>query len=89
MKLDEAIKTAIEFEGKVHKTYLEAMEKATDDPGRRVFKVLCDEEMKHIEYLNDRLNEWRESGKISVAKLGTVVPSREAIDPLVIGAGGV
>jgi len=79
MKLDEAIKTAIEYEGKVHKTYLEAMEKATDEIGKRVFKVLCDEEKRHLEYLNERLNEWKNTGEITVAELGTSIPDKQAI----------
>ncbi len=80
MNLEEAIKTAIDFEGKVHRTYLEAMEKAGDDVSRRVFKVLCDEEMGHIKYLTERLAEWSENGKITAKKLETAIPTREAID---------
>lgn len=80
MNLEEAIKTALDYEGKVHKTYLEAMEQATDDIGRRVFKTLCDEERQHIKYLRDRLDEWQRTGKITVAELGTAIPSRETID---------
>jgi len=80
MKLDEAIQAAVEFEGGVHRTYQNAMEKITNDVARRVFKVLCDEEMGHIEYLKERLDEWRKTGKISGTKLRTSIPTKSAID---------
>ena len=80
MKLDNAIKTALEYEAGVHKIYLEAMEKTADPAAKRIFKVLCDEEMGHLEYLRARLEEWQKTGKIKVKKLGTSIPAREAID---------
>ena len=80
MKLDEAIRTAIEYEAGVHRTYQEAMQRATDAKGRRFFQVLRDEEMSHLKYLRERLEEWTRDGKIHVAELETVVPSREVID---------
>jgi len=80
MNLDEAIQAALEFEGGVHKTYQVAMEKVTDETAKRVFKVLCDEEMGHIDYLRERLDEWRKTGKISEKKLRTSIPTKSAID---------
>jgi rubrerythrin len=80
MKLDEAIKMAIEYETRVHKTYLEAMEKATDDTGKKVFKTLCDEERYHLKYLHERLDEWRKTGKVTPARLETSIPTQEAIE---------
>jgi len=80
MDLEKAIKTAIEYEGKVHMTYLEAMEKATDETGKRVFKVLCNEEKSHLNYLRERLAEWQETGKVTPVKLDTVIPSKEDIE---------
>jgi rubrerythrin len=80
VKLDEAIKTALEFEGKVHKTYLDAMQAAESDVAKRAFRTLCDEEKGHIEYLRERLDEWKQTGKITVVELATVIPSRETIE---------
>ena len=80
MELDEAIKTAIEYEAGVHRTYQEAMQQATDERGRRFFEVLRDEEMGHLKYLRARLKEWSETGKIQVTKLESVIPPREIID---------
>lgn len=80
MELDEAIKTAIEYETGVHRTYQEAMQRATDAKGKRFFEVLRDEEMGHLRYLRERLEEWTKTGRIQVADLDTVIPSREVID---------
>jgi rubrerythrin len=80
MKLGDAIKAALEYEAGVHKVYLEAMEQTTDPKAQRIFKVLGDEEMGHLEYLRQRLDEWQKNGKIVVEALGTVIPERQAID---------
>ena len=80
MELDEAIKTAIEYEAGVHRTYQEAMQRTTDAKGKRFFEVLRDEEMGHLKYLRERLEEWTRDGKIQVAELDTAIPSHEAID---------
>jgi len=79
MDLEQAITTAMDYEGKVYKTYLEAMDEATDEVGKRVFKTLCDEEKEHIDYLRERLDEWQKTGAINVADLGTAIPSHEEI----------
>jgi len=80
MDLDHAIELALEYEGGVHRTYLEAMKKTDDPSAKRIFKVLCDEERLHITYLRERLEEWRSAGKIQVKKLATSIPAREAIE---------
>jgi rubrerythrin len=80
MKLDQAITLALEYEAGVHQIYLDAMNKASDETGRRIFKVLCKEEMGHLVYLQDRLNEWQSQGKVEVKKLGTSIPARETIN---------
>jgi rubrerythrin len=80
MNLEQAITTALEYEGRVHKTYSEAVEKAEHDVARKVFKTLCDEEMGHIKYLHERLEEWRSKGTVTVATLDTVLVSKAAIE---------
>src|SRR5271169_6743370 len=80
MKLDNAIRTALEYEAGVHKAYREAMDKTSDEVGKRVFRALGEEELGHIKYLKERLDEWQKTGKINVKKLGTSIPTREAIN---------
>lgn len=79
MKLEEAIQTAIQYETKVRDLYEKATAEATDDVGKRIFGLLAKEEQEHLDYLNDRLDEWRKEGKIVVEKLPTFVPSQETI----------
>jgi rubrerythrin len=79
MNLEQAIKTAIEYENKVHATYREAEEKAGDPVGKRIFGVLAKEEQGHIDYLNHCLDEWTKTGKITERKLETVIPPRDRI----------
>jgi rubrerythrin len=79
MTLDEAIKAAMEYEGRVYRTYLEAKEQATDAVGKRVFTVLCNEEKGHLAYLKERLEEWEQTGRITVAELETAIPTRASM----------
>lgn len=80
MTLEEAIKMALEYETRVRDTYVEATKNAADDTGKRIFRVLGEEEQGHIDYLQSKLDEWQKTGKITVGKLETIVPSKSAID---------
>jgi rubrerythrin len=80
MKLDNAIRMALEYENGVHKAYSEAIKKVSSPPAKRIFEVLASEEMGHINYLQERLEEWQSTGKIKVKKLGTSIPTREVIN---------
>lgn len=79
MNLEEAIKTAIEYENKVFQTYQEAQAKAADPVGQRIFRVLADEEKGHVDYLQSRLTEWQKTGAITVESLDTAIPQCDAI----------
>jgi len=77
--IEEAIKTAIEFETQVRQVYRNAAEGASDSVGKRIFKVLAEEEQGHLEYLRHKLDEWKKSGRLTAERLNTVIPSRERI----------
>ena len=79
MKLDNAIRMALEYENGVHKLYSDATKKVSDPSGKRILAVLAEEEMGHIKYLQERLDEWQATGKIKVKKLGTSIPTKEVI----------
>ncbi len=79
MTLEEAIKTAIEFETKVTGVYRDAIAQTTDPAGKRIFEVLAKEEEDHLAYLQSRLDEWNKTGKVTAATLETAVPSPAAI----------
>lgn len=80
MELEKAIKTAIEYETKVRDVYKDAADNAADSTGQMVFQTLAREEQYHLDYLNERLNEWQKTGKISVEKVKTLVPPQDIID---------
>jgi rubrerythrin len=79
MKIEEAITTAIEFERKVEATYRSAERAAKDPVGKRVFRVLADEEKGHIAYLEHCHEVWQKTGKVKVEALETAIPSKAQI----------
>jgi len=79
VNLADAITTAIEFETRVRDLYAGSMNRLSDPVGQRVFQVLADEEQRHLDYLNHRLDEWKRTGKITVEALATALPSRDRI----------
>ncbi len=80
MTIEEAIKTAIQYEKRVVQVYEEAARSSQDETGKKIFAALVKEERQHVVYLETRLTEWTASGRVTAASLGTVVPSRERID---------
>ena len=79
MKIEEAIKTAIEYENRVCDVYAEAVEAARNDTARRVFSTLSDEERGHVDFLEHCLGTWSEKGVLSAEGLTTAIPSPESI----------
>ncbi len=79
MTIEEAIKTAIEYEIRIRDIYRDAAEKVEDTAGKRILKLLGDDEQRHIEYLKDRLKLWKKTGKLSERKLESTIPSMEKI----------
>jgi rubrerythrin len=79
MTLEEAIKTAIEYEIHARDAYRSAVEATMDPRGKRIFHSLAEDEQHHIDYLKAKLMEWRESGKITLEKIKSTIPSKEKI----------
>jgi len=80
MELENAIKTAIEYETRVRDVYLDASLKAVDDAGKRIFTTLAKEEQYHLDYLHNRLQEWLKTGHLSPEIVKTLVPPQNVID---------
>jgi rubrerythrin len=78
--IEEAINTGLEFEERVRKVYSEAAKKFAEPTARKIFTVLADEEDRHVQYLESRLDEWEKTGKVTAAALETTIPSAEAIE---------
>ncbi|KPJ78158.1 MAG: hypothetical protein AMJ54_04880 [Deltaproteobacteria bacterium SG8_13] len=79
MTLEEAIKTALDYEGRIRDIYLESVA-ATDDPaGKKIFQQLADDEQRHVDYLQQKLGQWRSTGRITVETLESAIPSASRI----------
>ncbi len=79
MTVEEAVKTAIDYEIKVRDAYLGNLDAIKDAVGRKVFEVLGEEEQGHVDYLQARLAEWQATGHVTPTSLSSVVPSKEKI----------
>lgn len=79
MKLEEAIKTALEYEVRIRDLYRDYAEQLADEKGKKVFGYLAKDEQRHVDYLEFKLKEWQESGKVTVEDLETIIPPKEKI----------
>ena len=64
MTLENAIKTAIEYETKIRDVYREAEAAVNDAAGKRIFEALGNDEQHHIDYLQhtlEQLKQYREN----------------------------
>jgi rubrerythrin len=80
MNVEEALKTAIEYETELRDIYFEAADAEDDEKGRQFFQSMGKDEQRHLDYLKDRLKQWQDTGKISAANLKSALPSREEIE---------
>jgi rubrerythrin len=78
--IEDAITNAIEYETKVRNVYKEAEAEASDSRGKRVLKVLADEEQRHLDYLEHKLKQWKDTGVVTADHLETVIPSKDVIE---------
>jgi rubrerythrin len=79
MTLEEAIKTAIEYEVEARDVYRAATKSSQDPILKRIFKALGDDEQLHVDYLVEKLNQWKKNGKITVEILRSEVPPKDVI----------
>lgn len=79
MDIEQAIKTAIQYETRVRDVYSDATGKSGDETGRRILQLLADEEQQHMDYLSEKLHEWKQTGKVTPEKLKSAVPSQQVI----------
>jgi rubrerythrin len=79
MKLEAAIQSALEFENRIRDLYLEAVTRTDDPAGKKIFRTLADDEQRHVDYLESRLDEWQQRGAISKEVLASMVPDKASI----------
>jgi rubrerythrin len=80
MTIEEAIKTAIDYEIRIRDVYLEAVAAVDDEVGKRLFETLSDDEQHHINYLEHKLEQFQKTGMITPERLDSVIPSQEIIN---------
>lgn len=79
MDIQDALKTAIDYEKRVVETYETALAGTSDPVGQRVFRLLQDEEKDHVSYLEAKLAAFLADGALSSDDLGTKLPSPEKV----------
>ena len=79
MTIEEAIKTALQYEGRVVAVYRDAMDRSEDPVGKKIFKTLNEEEMYHVRYLKGKLLELQKTGQVAPTKPTTAVPPIDKI----------
>ncbi len=80
MTLEEAIKTAMAYETRIHDLYQKAATTVSDPKGQRVLKALGTDELHHLTYLTGRLERWQETGELLVEDLESTLPPIARID---------
>ncbi len=79
MNLEQAITTAISYETKIRDLYREAARKTSDPVGKKLFDMLGDDEQSHLDYLNAKLKQWQNMGKITVETLESIIPPTDQL----------
>jgi len=80
MDIELAITTALTYENRVVKVYEEAAAATEDPAGKKMFGVLVRDEQSHVRYLESKLAEWKQSGRVTAGRLETLIPSVERIE---------
>jgi len=80
MTVEEAIKTAIEYETRIRDIYREAVAAVDDEAGKRIFETLSQDEQHHIEYLEHKLEQFHKTGAIKPGTLISAIPDQKTIN---------
>ena len=79
MKIEEAIKMAIEYETKIKDVYSQAADDIADERGKKVLRMLAAEEQGHLSYLQSKLSEWRNHGVLRFSEIPSTLPAPDAL----------
>jgi rubrerythrin len=80
MNIEKAIVMALEYENKVRDVYVEAVEQVSDPIAKKALQVLADEEQRHVDYLEMKLEQWKKTGAVTADGLNTAIPSKKDIE---------
>ena len=79
MTFEEAIKTALDYENKVYKTYIEAVRNSKDVSAKKFFELMAEEEKSHVDYLESKLKQWQETEELDASEIATAIPAASRI----------
>jgi rubrerythrin len=79
MKIEEAIRAAIEYETRILDVYTLAAQAVADARGKKVLGMLADEEKGHVAYLKGKLKQWQDQGILRFDSLPSQLPSIDSI----------
>ena len=79
MRLEQAIATAIDMEGRIRDLYAQALEQCDDPAGKRVFDTLRKDEQYHQDYLKRQLKALGEHDRLDGEPLTSRLPGPERI----------
>lgn len=79
MKIEDAIRMAIEYENKIQDVYAQAADDVSDERGKKVLRMLAEEERGHLSYLQSKLSEWQDNGVLTFDGIPSSLPSLDAI----------
>jgi len=79
MKIEIAIRTAIEYESKILAVYTQAADEVADARGKKILHMLADEEQGHLAYLQSKLRKWEDQGELQFDGLTSRLPSADLI----------
>lgn len=88
MKIEEAIKMAIEYETKILAIYTQAVDEVEDARGKKVLHMLASEEQGHVDYLQHKLKEWQDQGVLRFDSIPSRLPSADIIHAKANEVGG-
>ena len=74
MTIEEAIKTALNYESRIRDLYSTAARETGFPEGKRFFQMLSDDEQHHFLYLQEKLDQWKQSGALTVTSLDSEIP---------------
>ncbi len=80
MSSEKIFVTAIEYEKKIHKFYLDAIGIIDDAKGQSFFKELAEDEQSHVDFLEYSRDQLKKSKEINLDKLKSSLPSKEKIE---------
>ena len=79
MNLEQAINTALQYENQLRDIYLQGARDTKDPKGKKIYQDLADDEQSHVNYLEQKLQQWKETGQITVEKLESAIPRLDVI----------